>query len=113
MTNDIINMNPLMLIPPCLSVISHISTCNLSSRRWPVLDMEACWEDEEDHCDVRSDASLLRLEVEGYMRPLSALSPGELPTWLHWGMGLPISITGNSTAQPVIKYFLANVNTQF
>ena len=78
-------------------ILSNLSrfTCNLSSRVVPVLTMEACWEDDEDHCDVRSDASLLRMEVEGYMRPLSVLSNGEVPTWLHWGLGVVITITGN------------------
>ena len=60
----------------------------------PVSRMDSCWEDDHDLCDIRSDASLLRMVMDGGMRPADMLAPGMLPTWVHWSLGALISVTG-------------------
>ena len=58
--------------------------------------MELCWRDDSDLCDVRSDASLLRMidQIDSFLRPVDMLEPGSLPLWVHWFLGVLISVTG-------------------
>ena len=65
--------------------------------------MDSCWQDDEDLCDIRSDASLLRLlATEGGLvarLPADMLGPAPLPAWLHWTLGTLYSITGELNSQ--------------
>ena len=74
-----------------------------------VLRMDSCWQDDEDLCDIRSDATLLRmLAAEGGLlprAPTDMLGPVPLPAWLHWTLGTLYSITGE-IKQPVAKCVL-------
>ena len=68
--------------------------------------MESCWQDDEDLCDIRSDASLLRmLAAEGGLlprRPADMMEPSGLPAWLHWTLGALYSVTGEKTRRTYI-----------
>ena len=57
-------------------------------------EMDSCWRDDTDLCDIRSDASLLRMQMDGIMRPVDMLVPGTLAPWVHWLHGAIISCTG-------------------
>ena len=80
--------------------------CSPASSCSPVSRMDSCWQDDEDLCDIRSDASLLRLlAAEGGLlprAPADMLGPAPLPAWLHWTLGALYSITGEK------KHTLAN-----
>ena len=75
-----------------------LQTCSPVSPCSPVSRMDSCWQDDEDLCDIRSDASLLRLlAAEGGLlprAPADMLGPARLPAWLHWTLGALYSITG-------------------
>ena len=75
-----------------------LQICSPASPCSPVSRMDSCWQDDEDLCDIRSDASLLRmLAAEGGLlprAPADMLGPAPLPAWLHWTLGALYSITG-------------------
>ena len=72
--------------------------------------MDSCWQDDEDLCDIRSDASLLRLlAAEGGLLPrlpADMLGPATLPTWLHWTLGTLYSITGEHKQPSVLCIYI-------
>ena len=68
--------------------------------------MDSCWQDDEDLCDIRSDATLLRMlaAAEGGLLPRAPsdmLGPAPLPAWLHWTLGTLYSITGENKERVV------------
>ena len=62
--------------------------------------MESCWTDDEDLCDLRSDAALLRLlamEMElgdGGGLAVDTLRPAQLHPAVHWALGALYTVTG-------------------
>ena len=78
--------------------------------------MDSCWQDDEDLCDIRSDATLLRmLAAEGGLlprAPTDMLGPVPLPAWLHWTLGTLYSITGEmmSIAKCVLQQLIKSSN---
>ena len=86
-----------------------LQICSPASPCSPVSRMDSCWQDDEDLCDIRSDASLLRmLAAEGGLlprAPADMLGPAPLPAWLHWTLGALYSITGekNTTLQTYLR----------
>ena len=62
--------------------------------------MESCWTDDEDLCDLRSDAALLRLlamEMElgdGGGLAVDTLHPAQLHPAMHWALGALYTVTG-------------------
>ena len=62
--------------------------------------MESCWTDDEDLCDLRSDAALLRLlamEMElgdGGGLAVDTLRPAQLHPAMHWALGALYTVTG-------------------
>ena len=62
--------------------------------------MESCWTDDDDLCDLRSDAALLRLlamEMElgdGGGLAVDTLRPAQLHPAVHWALGALYTVTG-------------------
>ena len=65
-----------------------------------VVVMESCWTDDDDLCDLRSDAALLRLlamEMElggGGGLAVDTLRPAQLHPAVHWALGALYTVTG-------------------
>ena len=67
--------------------------------------MESCWTDDDDLCDLRSDAALLRLlamEMElgeggGGGLAVDTLRPAQLHPAVHWALGALYTVTGTKT----------------
>ena len=64
--------------------------------------MESCWTDDDDLCDLRSDAALLRLlamemelgEGDGGGLAVDTLRPAQLHPAVHWALGALYTVTG-------------------
>ena len=62
--------------------------------------MESCWTDDDDLCDLRSDAALLRLLAmemelgEGGGLAVDTLRPAQLHPAVHWALGALYTVTG-------------------
>ena len=61
--------------------------------------MESCWDGDHDLCDITSDASLLRMIQWRGVRPVEMMEVGVIPAWVHWTLGVMMSVTGAKLQQ--------------